>query len=181
MKGHPVFLQAAACLASEIPALRLVCVGDGSQDFRRRLEELSVSLGLQKSLIWEKARPEVAAVYNALDICCSASVFGEGFPNVVGEAMACGIPCVVTDVGDSAIVVGETGRVAPADDIDALAQALRKMILLSASERAALGEMARQRILANFSLQRMVSNTETALASLVGDRVEDFSSGSFKG
>ena len=171
MKGHLVFLQAAASLVTEFPALRLVCVGDGPQPFRRRLEDVSNSLGLQKSLTWVKARPEIADVYNALDICCCASVFGEGFPNVVGEAMACGIPCVVTDVGDSAIVVGETGKIAPAGDIDALAQALRKMVLISASERAALGEMARQRILANFSLQRMVSNTETALASLVGDRV----------
>ncbi|MBE3143162.1 MAG: glycosyltransferase, partial [Planctomycetes bacterium] len=112
----------------------------------------------------------IAAVYNALDICCSTSIFGEGFPNVVGEAMACGIPCVVTDVGDSAMVVGETGRVAPVSDIEALAQALRTMILLSDAERSALGEMARQRILSNFSLQRMISNTETALAALVGDK-----------
>jgi glycosyltransferase involved in cell wall biosynthesis len=171
MKGYQVFLQAAACLAGEFPELHLVCVGDGPQDFRRKLEELSVAYGLQKRLIWEKPRPEVAAVYNALDICCSASVFGEGFPNVVGEAMACGKPCVVTDVGDSARVVGETGKVVPPDDIDALAQALRAMILLPVLERLALGEKACHRILANFSIQRMISETENALAVLGGDRV----------
>jgi glycosyltransferase involved in cell wall biosynthesis len=170
MKGHLVFIQAAARLVREFPALRLVCVGDGPQAYRRKLEEMSVSLGLQERLTWVKARREVAVVYNALDICCSASVFGEGFPNVVGEAMACGIPCVVTDVGDSAMVIGETGRVAPVSDVEALAQALRTMILLSAIERSALGEMARQRILSNFSLQRMISNTETALVALVGDK-----------
>jgi glycosyltransferase involved in cell wall biosynthesis len=170
MKGHLVFLQAVARLASEFPALRLVCVGDGPLAYRRKLEEMSVSLGLQERLTWVEARREIAAVYNALDICCSASIFGEGFPNVVGEAMACGIPCVVTDVGDSAMVVGETGRVAPVSDIEALAQSLRTMILLSDAERSALGEMARQRILSNFSLQRMISNTETALAALVGDK-----------
>ena len=170
MKGHLVFLQAAARLVSEFPALRLVCVGDGPRVYRRKLEEMSVSLGLQERLTWVKARREVAAVYNALDICCSASVFGEGFPNVVGEAMACGIPCVVTDVGDSAMVVGETGRVAPVSDVEALAQALRTMILFSATERSTLGELARQRILSNFSLQRMISNTETALVALVGDK-----------
>jgi glycosyltransferase involved in cell wall biosynthesis len=170
MKGHPVFLQAAARLASEFPALRLVCVGDGPLAYRRKLEEMCVSLGLQERLTWVEARREIAAVYNALDICCSASIFGEGFPNVVGEAMACGIPCVVTDVGDSVMVVSETGRVAPVSDVEALAQALRTMVLLSDAERSALGEMARQRILSNFSLQRMISNTETALAALVGDK-----------
>jgi glycosyltransferase involved in cell wall biosynthesis len=167
MKGHQVFFQAAAHLAGEYQALRLVCVGDGSQALQQKLEETSVSLGLQKILKWEKARPDVAAVYNALDICCSASIFGEGFPNVVGEAMCCGIPCVVSDVGDSAILVGETGKVVPAGDADALAGALRMMIQLSASERAALGESARLRICTYFSLDRMISDTETALASLV--------------
>ena len=170
MKGHLVFLRAAARLASEFPALRLVCVGDGPQVYRRKLEEMSVSLGLQGRLTWVEARRQVAAVYHALDICCSASIFGEGFPNVVGEAMACGIACVVTDVGDSALVVGETGGVAPVSDVEALAQALRTMILLSDAQRSAMGEMARQRILSNFSLQRMISNTETALVALVGDK-----------
>jgi glycosyltransferase involved in cell wall biosynthesis len=101
----------------------------------------------------------MAAAYCAMDIACSSSAFGEGFSNAVGEAMACGIPCVVTDVGDSARIVGAGGEVAPPRNADAFAGALDRM-LARLEEDAAIGCKARARIVDEFSVERMVLRTE---------------------
>ena len=109
------------------------------------------------------------AVYSALDLACSSSCFGEGFPNVIGEAMACGIPCVVTDSGDSARVVGDTGVVVEPGQAPALAGGLNRMLELNSIDRAAFGENARRRIVANFGLDALVSNTKDALQTVAGE------------
>ena len=106
------------------------------------------------------------AVYNALDICCNSSI-GEGFSNVIGEAMACSVPCVVTDVGDSTIITGDTGIVVPPSDPTALAGALINMLNESEEKRQSRGALARQRILSDFNVQRMVKETETTLLNLL--------------
>jgi glycosyltransferase involved in cell wall biosynthesis len=168
MKGHAVFLKAAASLSS--PDLRFVVVGDGTPAYRQSLIELGSTLGLDQRLVWAGSRQDVSQVYNALDICCSASLFGEGFPNVIGEAMACGVPCVVTAVGDSAWVVGTAGRVVAPNDCNDLSGALARMAALSVEERSTLGLEGRKRIVENFSVEMMVRRTEDALAALVGDR-----------
>jgi glycosyltransferase involved in cell wall biosynthesis len=165
MKGHAVFLQAAAQLDS--PRLRFAVVGDGPQEYRQQLADLGSSLGLANRLVWAASRQDVTQVYNALDICCSASLFGEGFSNVVGEAMACGVPCVVTDVGDSAWVAGAGGLTVVPNDCNALSETLARISRLSSEERFALGQQARKRIVENFSVVMMVRRTEDALAALV--------------
>jgi len=156
-KGHRVFLEAAALLWKERTDVRFVIVGDGPD--KRELERLSHELGLRESLIWAGARKDMPAVYNALDILCSSS-YSEGFPNVIGEAMACGVPCVVTDVGDSAKIVGDQGIVVPAGDSRALAKGLTTM-LSKLSDKKPLE--IRDRIVRHFSLETMVDATEKAL------------------
>ena len=104
----PLFLKAAACVAAERPDVRFVCVGHGDASYLNQLKELTRTLGIENNVQWVQARPDMRAVYNALDVFCSASS-SEGFPNVIGEAMACARNCVVTDVGDSKLVVGGTG------------------------------------------------------------------------
>jgi glycosyltransferase involved in cell wall biosynthesis len=84
------------------------------------------------------------------------SAWGEGFPNIIGEAMAAGVPCVATDVGDAAWVVGETGRAVPPRDADALAKALLDLADLGPERRATLGCAARARIEEHFSLSGVV-------------------------
>ena len=88
MKDHPAFLRAAGILAEERPAARFVCVGDGSEPRQRELRDLAKNLGLGDRLIWAGPRADIPAVFNALDILCSSSLYGEGFPNVLGEGMA---------------------------------------------------------------------------------------------
>jgi glycosyltransferase involved in cell wall biosynthesis len=162
MKDHPTFLRAATRLLQEREDVRFVCVGDGPVDYRRELHTLGEDLGLGQHLIWAGVRGDMPAVYNALDIATSSSSFGEGLPNVVGEAMACGVPCVVTDVGDSAWVVGETGVVVPPKDPEALAAGWKVSLARDESEMAL---KARLRIEENLSLGPLVEQTEKRIWS----------------
>jgi glycosyltransferase involved in cell wall biosynthesis len=95
-----------------------------------------------------------------LDVCSLSSSYGESFPLVVGEAMACGVPCVVTNVGDAAQLVGTTGLVVPPRNPEALAQAWKKLMRLGPRGRAQLGEAARERIRENFLLAPVTAQYE---------------------
>jgi glycosyltransferase involved in cell wall biosynthesis len=165
IKNHPAFLKAAARIASERSDVHFVCVGHGRAAYLKQLQELTRTLGIENRVQWIQARPDVRAVYNALDIFCSAS-FSEGFPNVIGEAMACGRHCVVTDVGDSKLVVGGTGIAVPSDDVDALTAGLREKL----NAGNTLNLRARQRILENFTVAHLGDKTEQALLRHVVQR-----------
>jgi glycosyltransferase involved in cell wall biosynthesis len=165
IKNHTLFLKTAARIAEERPEVRFVCIGQGEDGYVKELKELTRTLGIENKVQWVEARPDVRAVYNALDIFCSAS-FSEGFPNVIGEAMACGRHCVVTDVGDSKLVVGGTGVAVASNDVEALAAGLVQK--LDAGE--ALNLRARQRILENFTVAHLGEKTERALVRCVERR-----------
>lgn len=107
--------------------------------------------------------------YAGFDILCSSSI-SEGFSNAIAEAMACGVPCVVTDVGDSAEIVGDTGVVAPPRAPDVLANALATLLLLTPSERAILGKRARARIVARYQIATMVDRTSAVYQGLVATK-----------
>ncbi len=168
-KDHATFIRTAALASQALPKLRFVCVGSGPEDYQVRMKELSTQLNLT-NLRWAGARTDMPAVYNALDVLVSSSI-GEGFPNVVAEAMACEKPCVVTTVGDSSILIAETGMCVPSGNPEALAEGLLRMLALPAVERTRLGQKARQRIADNFSLQKMVSEY-TALYERLGRHFE---------
>lgn len=166
MKDHPNFIRAAAILAEERSDLRFVCVGDGPTPYREELQGLAGRLGLLERLIWAGARSDMSAVYNALDVLCSSS-YGEGFPNVVGEAMACGVPCVVTDAGDSAWIVGDVGIVVPPCDPAALAGGLRAVLSRPTEQRRVLGAAGRERIVRQFGRTMLAETTMEALNALL--------------
>ena len=159
MKGHEIFLKAVARLGEARQNLMFVCVGGGKDEYAHRLRGLTRSLGLDRRVIWVGPRMDMPAVFSALDVVCSSSSFGEGFPNVIAEAMACERPCVVTDVGDSARIVGGVGEVVPPRDADGLAAALARMIDRIEKD-GNIGRKARARILKEFSVEHMVSRTE---------------------
>jgi glycosyltransferase involved in cell wall biosynthesis len=164
IKNHPFFLRAAAKIAAEYPNVRFVCVGHGKATYLETLQAQARALGIADRVMWVQARPDIRAMYNALDVFCSTSL-SEGFPNVIGEAMACGRRCVVTDVGDSKLLVDDTGAAVPSNDIEALAAALRHE--LEAPE--ALNLAARQHILDNFTVAHLAERTEETLASFFVD------------
>jgi len=162
MKDHPTFLKAAALLLTERPDVRFACVGEGPEPYAGELRRAAERLGLSGRLIWAGARADMTAVYNAFDVVASSS-YGEGFPNVIGEAMACGVPCVVTDVGDAALLVGATGAVVPPHDPAALAGALASCLAGVTQES---GLAARRRIVEEFSLGGLIRQTEGAMLAL---------------
>jgi glycosyltransferase involved in cell wall biosynthesis len=96
----------------------------------------------------------------ALDVLASASSFGEAFPNVLGEAMACGVPCVVTDVGDSGEIVGDAGHVVGIGEMTDLAEKLLMVLRLPEVARAALGRRARTRVAENYEIGCVVRRYE---------------------
>ncbi len=164
MKDHPTFLRAANLLKDKYPNLVFVCVGkqDDKDDssYMDELKQLGKELGLQDRLLWTGGRTDMPAVHNAFDLSVSASAYGEGFSNTVGESMACGNPCVVTDVGDSAWIVGELGEVVPPNDHQALAEKIGQMVdRLEECDRQAI----RQKIVDQFSVEQLAINTEKFL------------------
>jgi glycosyltransferase involved in cell wall biosynthesis len=166
MKDHDTFFQALARVAVKCPHIRAVVVGEGTSDWCDHLRARAAACGMADRVVWTGWQADMTAIYSALDMLCLSSAYGEGFPNVVGEAMACAVPCVVTDIGDAAAIVAGNGRAVPARDPIALAAALEALAVLPQDERRALGAAARQRIAAEFGVDRLVARTLDALKSV---------------
>ncbi|MGA9854001.1 MAG: GT4 family glycosyltransferase PelF [Gammaproteobacteria bacterium] len=146
VKDHETFLRAARLVISKVPRARFILVGRDITSDNPTLAGLIDTLGLKRQVVLLGEREDVPTIMNAMDIYVCSS-WAESFPNVVAEAMACGIPCVVTDVGASAELVDDTGRIAPSGSPDALAAAVLDLLSIDSNQRAHLGASARQRIL----------------------------------
>jgi glycosyltransferase involved in cell wall biosynthesis len=166
VKDHPAFLHAAARLAAEWPAARFVCVGSGPPDYTESLQAMAAGLGIADRVLWPGACNDMPAAYNALTALLLSSA-DEGFPNVLGEAMACGVPCVTTRVGDAALLVGSTGLVVDPGDDAAMAAAVSRLLQESAEAAGARARECRSRICAAFSSATLARNTEEAMLSLL--------------
>lgn len=162
LKDHPTFLQAALSAAEQNEKLRFVCVGGGEPEYVEQLKNIPPAQILGARLLWSGARDDMMAVYNALDVSVSASIT-EGFSNSIGEAMACGVPCIVTNVGDSAQIVATTGIIVPSQNPEQLAAAILAAPTKNLSEK----NMRRQRIADNFSKETLFLKTEKALHHLL--------------
>lgn len=166
MKDHYSFLTAAAALHKINSNVRFVCIGDGPPDYRIRLHTKSDELGLKDNVLWLGAVDDMPAAYSAIDVLTSSSAYGEGFSNVIGEAMSCGVPCVVTDVGDSALIVGNEGIVVPPCDPTALVQAWQVLLHRMFRDRPGVRAAVRQHIIKEFSADRLAVATALALEAL---------------
>ena len=172
-KGHDTFLEAASLLRNHLPATRFLCVGGVTRGMDRYAAEIrrqATALDLDDSVYWLEDRSDVPDVMAALDIVTSSSGFSEGFPNAVAEGMACGVPAVVTDVGDAADIVGPNGAVVPPRDPARLAETWARTLALSTAERRALGARCRARIQESFSIDRMADETLAVLNNVLGNR-----------
>lgn len=159
LKDHATFLDAARRLAATCDAVRFVLVGEGTAADNTTLAALVDRTGAGGRLFRLGERADVPRLTAAFDVASCTST-GEGFPNVVGEAMACAVPCVVTDVGDAAAIVGDSGVVVPAGDPAALAEGWAGLLRMSAESRQALGAAARRRIAEKFSIGAIVREYE---------------------
>lgn len=150
-KNHLGFVQAAAAVRAAMPQCHFVLAGQGIDPTHVALGQAIEQAGLQQHMHLLGRRDDVPRLMAALDVLASPS-HGEAFPNVLGEAMACGVSCVVTDVGDSAEIVGDTGRVVAAADMADMARQLLAVLQMPAERRWALGAMARARVQERYEL-----------------------------
>ena len=156
MKDHETFLRAAALLGRREPGARFVLVGRHVDRRNQVLVQTIAELGLGSAVFLLGERTDIPRLMAALDLFSLSSAFGEALPMVLGEAMSCGIPCVATDSGDAALVIGDTGIVVPPRDPAALAAGWQQLVALGPAGRQALGERARARILEHYDLDRVV-------------------------
>lgn len=159
MKDHAGFFHAARLVAQAHPSVRFVMIGRDT-DAQSPVADLARGNQLEDRVFLLGERSDIPRLTAALDIACSSSAWGEGFSNTIGEAMACGVPCVVTDVGDSAYAVGDTGISVPPSNPQALADAISRLIASGLDHRRCLGQAARRRIEAEFSLPAIVHRYE---------------------
>jgi glycosyltransferase involved in cell wall biosynthesis len=162
IKGHDPFLRAIAPLVAR-HRVRVVLVGTGPEAYQMSLEQLTRELGIQDWVMWSGPRTDMPAVYAALDLLVSAS-FGEGFSNVIAEAMSTGVPCVVTGVGDSADIVGAMGWVARPDDVEDLRRAIDAALGTSPEERASRSGRSRAHIIEAYDTERLIERTASRLS-----------------
>lgn len=150
-KNHLGFVEAAVAIHMAMPEVHFVLAGSGVDASNVALKSLIDAHGLADRMHLLGRRDDIPHLMAALDVLASSS-YGEAFPNVLGEAMASGVPCVVTDVGDSAEIVGETGRVVQSGDMQGLAQHIVELLCLPTEEKRDLGFKARARVDASYEI-----------------------------
>ncbi|HEY9135480.1 MAG TPA: glycosyltransferase [Pseudomonadales bacterium] len=164
-KDHYNFIKAAEILLKNNAHVQFLLCGDGIDESNFKLMEWIEQAGIKEHVHLLGRRDDISELNSAMDISSSSS-FGEGFPNVIGEAMACATPCVVTDVGDSALIVGDAGLVVAPRAPGALAAAWEKMIDMGEAQRQAMGFKARERIMEKFSLPKIALRYEQLYQSM---------------
>lgn len=169
-KNHAGFFEAAGALHRHMPEVHFVLAGHGIDIGNAPLIRAIAQAGVLANTHLLGLRNDVPKLMAALDVLVSSSSYGEAFPNVLGEAMACGIPCVATDVGDSAYIVGDVGRVVLPGDMDGLAAALEDLLNLPRAKRTALGKRARARVAEHFEIERVVRQYEAFYYELAAIR-----------
>jgi glycosyltransferase involved in cell wall biosynthesis len=166
MKDFPSFLSAAAEVARGHSNVHFMLAGDGVGREDPLMAAAAEQLGDRLHLLGPRA--DVPRVMASLDVYASTSSYGEAFPNVLGEAMAAGVPCVATDVGDSARIIDVTGFVVPPKQPESMAAAWARMLAMDEHERRHLGMRARERIEAHYSLQSVALQYVRLYASVSG-------------
>ena len=167
-KDHKTFFAAARLLREEFPDVHFVLCGEGMEADNPKLAA-EVADGLQGHCHLIGLQREMPDFYSGLDIAANSSL-SEAFPLAVGEAMACGVPCVVTEVGDSPAIVGETGRIVPPQQPALMSSAWRELIDAGVEARQVLGNAARERVVSHFSVTQFAQRYQS-LYRTVGNRI----------
>jgi glycosyltransferase involved in cell wall biosynthesis len=154
-KNQLGFIDAATILHRRMPEVHFILAGKGMDSGNVALLQAAKSAGLAEVCHFLGRRNDIPRLMAALDVLASSSI-GEAFPNVLGEAMACSVPCAVTDVGDSAYIVGDTGKVVASGDMTGLAAALESLLKLPLDQRRSLSEQARARVTECFEIGKVV-------------------------
>jgi glycosyltransferase involved in cell wall biosynthesis len=167
-KDHRTFVRAARLVADQFPNAHFVGAGEEQTYSAADLWNWVDEAGLRDRFHWLGVRRDVPAI--DVLVCSSTT---EGFPNVVGEAMACGVPCVATDVGECAEVVGDTGRIVPKQTPQQLGEAISELLRMPRSERAVLRERARRRVVERYDIDRIVERYSDLWRELAQSKVRE--------
>ena len=159
LKDHLNFIKAAAMLNKDHPDVHYLLCGRGITWENPTLQKWIADTGLENQFHLLGRREDMPRLTAALDISSMTS-FGEAFPNIIGEAMACGVPCVATDAGDTRAILGETGVIVPVRQPRPLAQAWSDILKMPQDERAKMGQAARRRVEKHYSLSVIAKQYE---------------------
>jgi glycosyltransferase involved in cell wall biosynthesis len=159
-KNHVGFLSAVAAVHLRRPDVHFLLAGQGVDAANQTIQQTLAANGLAPATHLLGQRDDIPRVMAALDVLASSSSYGEAFPNVLGEAMASGVPCAVTDVGDSGYIVGDTGRVVSSGDMEGLAHAIGSLLEMPAEALRILGARARARVAEHFEIGKIVRQYE---------------------
>lgn len=172
-KDYPGFIAAAHAISlqqgGQSPDIAFMACGEGVEPGNPAIAALLAQYETAPKMHFLGRQSEMPAFWSALDIAVSASV-GEGFSNSIGEAMACAVPCIVTDVGDSARVVADCGCVIPPGQPQALARAIRELAVWPAEKRKSLGQNARRRIQDKYSLTQAADSFLNLWAGMLNQK-----------
>lgn len=170
MKGHAVLLDALSLLRQRGLRVEVLMAGQGVEEDNPSLRARCRQLGLDDQVHLLGRRDDVADLWQAVDIGVSPSEWGEGFPTAVAEAMACGVPCLVTDVGDSALLIGNQDLVVPPGQPAALADTIAAVAGIGTDARHALGQRLRDRVETLYGVDLMARRFLALYESLIEER-----------
>jgi len=168
LKDHKTFFSAASNIAKRYSKVYFLVVGREVEFSNKQLMSY-IPASLQSRFYLLGDRGDVPCLLKGMDLLCQSSC-SEAFPNVLGEAMASGVPCVATNVGDSSIIIGDTGILVPPRDDLALFSGIEKFLTMSVKDYCILSKLARVRIERNFSLTKTVCNYFTLYEKLLSKR-----------
>lgn len=178
-KDHYNFIKAAEIFVKGKQDCKFILCGTGITKDNALLEQWIKEVELTDRFYLLGQRDDVVDIDTMIDVCTLSSAFGEAFPLVLGEAMACEIPCVATNLGDSQYLIGDTGVVVPVKNPGALANAWTKLYQMNKSDRKILGSKARQRIIEKFSLNKMVEQYQSLYIKLLENNKVSLNGDSF--
>ncbi|NQV23060.1 MAG: glycosyltransferase [Rhodopirellula sp.] len=169
-KDHITFLKAAQMVLAHRPDTRFLVCGEPQTISTEQVQQDINSFGLADAVQLVELQSDIVPLNCSFDIATCSSIT-EAFPNVIGEAMSCGVPCVSTDVGDAAIIVDKTGRVVPPQNPQSFANAILELLALPEDDRSRLGIAARQRVIDNFELTHSTGKFLDLWRELAGRQV----------
>jgi glycosyltransferase involved in cell wall biosynthesis len=165
-KDHQTFIAAAAAVCRAVTNVRFMLCGEAIDGCNAELASLLDQAGCRDRFLLLGIRDDVPRLTAALDLAVSSSSYAEGFSNVLLEAMAAGVPCVATDVGESALMVGDSGWVVPPRDVAVMTEALLTALRSSDPELVARGARARARAQTHYSLATMIETYQNLYAEV---------------
>jgi glycosyltransferase involved in cell wall biosynthesis len=165
-KGVDVFIEAAKLLKASAPSVKFVVIGGGEAEFLKTLQESVVQYDLQGDFLWMGPRQDIELLLNGIDVLTVCSKRGEGFPNIIGEALASGTVVVATDVGDNRSIVRNDQLIVPSDDPTTIS-AVWQFLLDNPEDHSKFGRDGITLSSKLYSVEHMVNQTDRMLTDLV--------------